>query len=251
MTKHNHKISSITGAWLLPIVSTIVAAASGAIVAGVIPHDNEKLITIIVSYVLWATGVPLAMCIITLYLLRLTTDSLPPKAVIVSSFLPLGPLGQGSFGIMQLGKVASEVFPRQHELPLVQAAGDILYVSGFLIGIIMWGYGLIWLTFAAATIVYSKKFPFNMGWWGFTFPLGVFTVSTTTLGKELPSAFYSILGTIFSLVVTLLWIIVAVGTLVRAYSGELFVAPCLKDAEEKEKEAQRKREERQSSLESV
>lgn len=215
--------------------------------AGVIPSDNEKLITVIVSYVLWATGVPLAMCVITLYLLRLTTDSMPPKAVIVSSFLPLGPLGQGSFGIMQLGKIASEVFPRQHTLPAVQHAGEILYVMGFLIGIIMWGFGLIWLTFAAATILDCKKFPFNMGWWGFTFPLGVFTVATTTLGTELPSAFYRILGTIFSITVTLLWIVVAAGTLFKAYTGELFVAPCLKEVEDMEKRAQLKAEERQGS----
>lgn len=235
MTKHHNTVSSITGAWLLPIVSTIVAAASGAIVAEIIPHDNEKLITLIVSYVLWATGVPLAMCIITLYLLRLTTNSLPPKAIVVSSFLPLGPLGQGSFGIMTMGKVAKEVFPRQHTLPAVQNAGEILYVMGFLIGIIMWGFGLIWLTFAAATIVHSKKFPFNMGWWGFTFPLGVYAVATTTLASELPSAFFRILGTIFSLTVTLLWIVVAIGTLIRAYTGEIFVAPCLKDVEEKER----------------
>lgn len=251
MTKHKHKISTITGAWLLPIVSTIVAAASGGIVADVIPHDNEKLITLVVSYVLWATGVPLAMCVITLYLLRLTTDSLPPKAVIVSSFLPLGPLGQGSFGIMQLGKIASDVFPRQHSLPAVQNAGEILYVMGFLMGIIMWGFGLIWLTFAAATIVHSKRFPFNMGWWGFTFPLGVYTVATTTLGKELPSAFFRILGTIFSLVVTLLWIVVAIGTLIRAWTGDIFVAPCLKEVEDKEKEAQRQLEERQGSEQSI
>lgn len=29
----------------------------------------------------------------------------------------------------------------------------------------------------------------------FTFPLGVFTVATTTIGKEMPSSFFSVLGT--------------------------------------------------------
>lgn len=247
MTVHNHKIESITAAWLLPIVSTIVAAATGGIVAGVVPHYDLKLITVITSYVLWATGVPLAMVVITVYFLRLTTVSLPPKAIIVSSFLPLGPLGQGSFGIMQLGKVASEVFLQQHELPLVANAGQVLYVMGFLIGIIMWGYGLIWLTIAVASIHNAKRFPFNMGWWGFTFPLGVYAVSTTTLAKELPSAFFRVVGTIFSLSVTLLWIVVALGTLYRAWTGEIFIAPCLKEAEEKEKEKEKERLEKKES----
>jgi len=232
MTTHHQHIETMTAAWLLPIVAPIVAAASGGIVIPVIPDPSSQLITLIVSYVLWGIGVPLAMCVITIYLLRLTTVSLPPKAVIVSSFLPLGPLGQGSFGIMQLGSVAKEVFLKQHSLPAAESAGDVFYVMGFLIGIVMWGFGLVWLTFAVSTITHSKAFPFNMGWWGFTFPLGVYTVATTTLAKELPSAFFRILGTAFSVIVTLLWIVVSTGTLVRAWSGELFVAPCLKDLEE-------------------
>ena len=35
-----------------------------------------------------------------------------------------------------------------------------------------------------------------MGWWGFTFPLGVLTVATTTLGVEMPSKFFLVLGTV-------------------------------------------------------
>lgn len=38
MTLHDAKISTMTAVWLLPIVSTIVAAASGGIVADVLPN---------------------------------------------------------------------------------------------------------------------------------------------------------------------------------------------------------------------
>ncbi len=186
----------MTAAWLLPIVAPIVAAASGGIVAAVLPNHNHALWTIIVSYVLWGTGVPLAMTVLVIYFQRLTVHKLPAREVIVSVFLPLGPLGQGGFGIMQLGKVASQVFPETHTLDVAAGnAGEILYVVGWLIALIMWGFGIVWLFFALASISRSK-FPFNMGWWGFTFPLGVFTVSTTTLGKEMPSMFFDVLGTV-------------------------------------------------------
>jgi hypothetical protein len=33
----------------------------------------------------------------------------------------------------------------------------------------------------------------------FTFPLGVFTVATTTIGKEMPSPFFNVLGTVSAL----------------------------------------------------
>lgn len=195
MSRHSNELSGMTAAWLLPVVSTIVAAASGAIVASVLENEQHALWTIIVSYVLWGTGVPLAMMVMVMYFHRLTIHKIPPKEVIVSVFLPLGPLGQGSFGIMQLGKEAMRVFPKTNSLSAEVSAGSILYVLGFVIGLIMWGFGLVWLFFALASITRSK-FPFNMGWWGFTFPLGVFTVATTTIAKELPSLFFKVLGTV-------------------------------------------------------
>jgi len=194
MSLHQSNLASMTAAWLLPVVSTIVASATGSIVAEVLPNPDHALWTVIASYILWGTGVPLAMTILVVYFTRLTIHHLPPREVIVSVFLPLGPLGQGGFAIMQLGKVSMELFPTTGTL-LGFSSGETLYNVGFLMAIIMWGYGIVWLFFAIASISRSK-FPFNMGWWGFTFPLGVYAVATDTFGKELPSAFFSVLGTV-------------------------------------------------------
>lgn len=152
----------MTAAWLLPVVSTIIAAASGGIVASVLEHEQHALWTIIISYILWGTGVPLAMMVLVMYFHRLTIHKIPPREVIVSVFLPLGPLGQGSFGLMQLGKEAMTVFPDTNSLPAQISADPILYIFGFVVGLIMWGLGLVWLFFALASITRSK-FPFNMG----------------------------------------------------------------------------------------
>jgi tellurite resistance protein TehA-like permease len=41
------------------------------------------------------------------------------------------------------------------------------------VGLIMWGYAVLWIVFAVVTI--ASRFPritFSMAWWGFTFPLG-------------------------------------------------------------------------------
>lgn len=105
---HIHKLSldKTTGAWLLPVVPTVVAAASGGLVATVI---HPALTVLIVSYMLWGMGMGMSFLILALYFHRLTIYHLPDAEVIVSAFLPLGPLGQGTFGIIQLsqaGKVA-------------------------------------------------------------------------------------------------------------------------------------------------
>ncbi|KAI9752117.1 MAG: hypothetical protein M4579_005755 [Chaenotheca gracillima] len=221
---HETMLSSMTAIWLLPIVSTIVSSATGSIIANVLPNPDHALWTIITSYVLWGTGVPLAMVVLVLYFHRLTVHHLPAREAIVSVFLPLGPLGQGGYAIMQLGSDAMKVFPKTHTLS--PAAGEILYVLGFVLALIMFGFGLVWLSFALFSISRSR-FPFNMGWWGLTFPLGVFAVSTCTFGKELPSRFFDILGTFFSLAVVILWICVGTVTIRKCITWEIFDAPCL------------------------
>ncbi|KAL4989672.1 voltage-dependent anion channel [Aspergillus falconensis] len=229
--KADVSLSSMGAAWLLPIVACVVAAASGGIVAEVLPHPEYALATILASYVLWGIGVPLALMVTVIYLQRLMLHKLPPKAIIVSTFLPLGPLGQGGFGIQKLGNVAREVFPQTNTLH--HGTGAVLDDVGFLLGLIMWAFGSLWLFFAIGSILRVKKFPFNLGWWAFTFPLGVYSTCTLQLGQGLPSRFFAVFGTVSSLCVVLLWMVVAGLTLRGIRNKTLFVAPCLQDLHEK------------------
>lgn len=98
------------------------------------------------------------------------------------------------FSVMKLGQCAKAIFPQT--MTLEQSSGSTFYTLGFLVALILWGFGLVWLFFAIASIVRSKGFPFNIGWWGFTFPLGVFAASTVQMGSELPSGFFNVLGTV-------------------------------------------------------
>ncbi|KAJ4362426.1 Plasma membrane sulfite pump involved in sulfite metabolism [Neocucurbitaria cava] len=220
----------MTAAWLLPIVACVVAAASGAVVASILPDPDHALITIITSYILWGMGVPLALVVMAMYFHRLAIYKLPPQEVIVSVFLPLGPMGQGGYAAMQLRIQASRVFPETKVLHPM--AGEILYVLGWITAMVLWGFGLVWGFFAVASISRSK-FPFNMGWWGFTFPIGVFTMSTISIASELKSPFFKVLGTIFATSVIVLWLVVAAGTIKNVLYGNLVDAPCLREMEKK------------------
>jgi tellurite resistance protein TehA-like permease len=64
------------------------------------------------------------------------------------------------------------VFPTIHAFPHVNNAGDIFYSVGLLLGLILWGFSIIWFIVAVAMISTAGGFPFNMGWWGFIFPVG-------------------------------------------------------------------------------
>jgi len=87
---------------------------------------------------------------------------------------------------------------------LQPGTGDVLYDIGFLVGLIFWGFGLVWLFFAIATVFRVRRFSFNLGWWSFVFPLGVYATCTNQLGQDMPSRFFKVLGTVFPLTYFLL-----------------------------------------------
>ncbi|KAJ5347416.1 uncharacterized protein N7506_000669 [Penicillium brevicompactum] len=232
---HITSLDRITALQLLPIAATIVAAGAGAEVAGILPNQQHALGTLLVSFILWGMGTPLAIVVLVIYYQRLAVHKLPPREVIVSCFLPLGPLGFGGFGILYIGKVSRNLL--QNSDLIDPLAGRMAYVLGIFISLLMWSFGLIWLVFALATVLHKTPFPFNMGWWGFTFPLGVYAANTMELGIEMDIMFFKVFGTILSGAVVLLWILVTSRTAHGAWHGTLFHAPCLQNLAFKEERA--------------
>jgi tellurite resistance protein TehA-like permease len=162
--KEDRELSSFTALDLFSVVAAVVASAVGGTVAAILPNPQYALATVIASYILWAIGIPAAMIIMVIYFQRLAIHKLPPREITVSVFVPLGPPSLGGYAVMQLGKVAMDVFPKTHTIH--KLAGVILYNLGIFIGLIFWGFGLLWLFFAVVTIHNTSRIPFNMGWWG-------------------------------------------------------------------------------------
>ncbi|GHJ86518.1 hypothetical protein NliqN6_2920 [Naganishia liquefaciens] len=239
-TRHNQTPKDVTGAWLLPPIANIVASASGAIVAGYL-DDRRATITIIISYILWGIGFGPTLLIMALYFNRLAMFKVPANTIIVSSFIPLGPCGQGAFAILRLSSVVRALCHRQAEQGgsrLYEAAewrvfGSAVFAGTVPVALVIWGFGFVWLLIAIGSILHirirGEHIPFNMGWWGFTFPIGVFTSATVQFGTELDSVAFKVLGTIFTVSLVLLWITVAVGTAIKTWQGVIFMAPCLND----------------------
>jgi tellurite resistance protein TehA-like permease len=76
------------------------------------------------------------------------------------------------YRLIALGKVARHSFSLQGTIPHVAKAGDIFYLVGLIVGILLWGFALVWFIVAIIMIATAYPFPFNMGWWGFIFPVG-------------------------------------------------------------------------------
>jgi tellurite resistance protein TehA-like permease len=87
----------MTALYLIPIVAIVIAATSGALVAGALKNNRHQLWTLIISYVFWGIGTPLSWIILTVYFLRMMTHKPLQREVIVSLLLPIGPLSLSGF----------------------------------------------------------------------------------------------------------------------------------------------------------
>lgn len=223
-TRQAHRIDQMTAVWLLPVVAAEVVAASGGLL---VPHltASEQFTVLVASYVLWAYSVPVALSLLVILLLRLALHKLPPASMAASSWLALGPIATGALGLLVLGADAPTVFAA-HGLAGI---GEIARGLGLLGAVLLWGLGLWWL--ALAVLVTQRQaregMPFNLSWWGFTFPLGVYALTTLRLGEALAAPFFTGLGTVLVVLLALLWTLVASRTLAGAYQGSLFVSPCI------------------------
>mgnify|MGYP001772475452 FL=1 len=223
-TTHEHSLDKMTGVWLLPIVPSEVAAASGGFVASHVDQIHGQYI-IYTSYILWSLSVPLAMSILVILFFRLAVHGLPPKDMAVSIWLVLGPIGTGALAMFLLGQASSGVFyGTEFEL-----FSRLFFRVGFMIGMLLWAYGLWWFVMAImTTLKYLKEgLPFNMGWWGFTFPLGVFTAATIQVWIFTGFEFVKILSGVEILMLTTFYTIVMIRTMQGIWHGSLFRAPCL------------------------
>src|SRR5471032_2608736 len=224
-TRQQHSIDQMTAVWLLPVVAAEVAASSGGLLAPHLADAAAQFKVLISSYVLWAFSVPVAFSLLTILLLRMALHKLPHESMASSSWLALGPIGTGALGMLLMGTDAPAIFAA-NGLP---GLGEIASGIGLVTGITLWGFGLWWLlTAVLTTLRYLRTgIPFNLGWWGFTFPLGVYALTTLKLASILHLAFFSVMGCVLVAGLSVLWLIVMNKTLRGAYKGSLFVSPCI------------------------
>jgi tellurite resistance protein TehA-like permease len=148
---------------------------------------------------------------------------LPRRDMAASSWLSLGPIGTGALGLLLLGAQAPRILVGTQIVEIGRAA----YGLGVIGAAILWGFGLWWLVLAVLiTLRYVREgLPFNMGWWAFTFPIGVYSMATLTLGYMTGVSVFIVLGAAFVLVLGAFWLIVFSRTVYGAYHGHLFVGP--------------------------
>jgi tellurite resistance protein TehA-like permease len=110
-----------------------------------------------------------------------------------------------------------------------QATPEVEQVLTFLskpLGVMLWGFAMFWFLLALVITlgVHQKSsLPFALSWWAFVFPVGAFVVATGVLNQAIPLAFFQWTGIIALTFLLILWMVVAVNTVIGVWRGSIFV----------------------------
>lgn len=180
-SENSMKTANISLAFLLPVVTLTVSAASGGIICPDLPHLNFKIITLVVSFIMWAIAVTLAFIVVTINFWRMFVHKIPSSGQVFTMFLPIGFLGQGGYSILLFGRNCVELILENssnvadlsytsflHEaansssqdlsnLPVILATALLATSTMFAATLMGFGYFITFLAFAS---VLSKMYPF-------------------------------------------------------------------------------------------
>jgi tellurite resistance protein TehA-like permease len=168
----------MTTVWLLPVVTLIVASSAGGELALALhPYSVTSALTILAfTIVMVSVGLALAFMILTIYFYRLILHGFPPGTSIVSSFIPLGPMGQAGFSVILIGQSMKAFLPVAGSTsPFLGSAhaGEIVYVLAVCVGFYLWALATMWLGYGLLGIqhiVRRTRIPFKLSFWGMIFP---------------------------------------------------------------------------------
>jgi tellurite resistance protein TehA-like permease len=178
ITKQSHSHHQMTSVWLLPVITLIVASSAGGELALALhPYSvTGALTTLAFTIFIVSAGLTLAFTILTVYFYRLVLHGFPPDGNIVSSFMPLGPMGQAGFSVLIIGQSMKEFLPVQgSSSPFLGSAqvGEIIFAVSVCIGFFLWALATMWLGYALLGIqhiVRRTQIPFKLSFWGMIFP---------------------------------------------------------------------------------
>jgi C4-dicarboxylate transporter/malic acid transport protein len=159
--------------WLIPVVPTIVAAATGLNLIPFWPL-GARFDLVAVDLAMFGMTVFLFLMVSALYYARLVYHRRLDEGVVPSVWIEIGPIGMSMATFSTLPLIAPHVFP-------TLAPG--LHAVGMLFAIAMWGVGIWWIVIAGLySLLHITRhrggIPYHLGWWSYVFPLGSFTNGT-------------------------------------------------------------------------
>lgn len=218
------EISKIGPAWMVPIITLIVASSSGGLFTRVLIQHSRTyaLVSTAVSLTMLAIGVSLTMMLTTAFLLRLFVSGPLEATIVLATFTTLMPLGQGGFSVLLNGQNLALLFPDSD--PDSPIPGRLLFAVCLCCAYVLWSMGLAWIAVACFSIrIRRGNLPrFNITHWCIIVPIGSFALLSLQLATVLKSPFFRVFGACWTCIVFALWAYMFLRSIPAIFDGSIF-----------------------------
>ncbi|MCY0905527.1 TDT family transporter [Arthrobacter sp. H14-L1] len=219
-TRHEVKLDSAFGGWLMPVVPPMVSASTGALLLPYVPAGQARLTLLMGCYAMFGMSLLASLIIITLIWSRLAGHKIGAAAAVPTLWIVLGPLGQSITAANLLGGNA--------HLVMSGTLARAMEAFGILYGVPVLGFALMWSALATAITIRTARqgLPFSLTWWSFTFPVGTCVTGLTGLAAHTHLAVFEWMADAGYALLVAAWIIVATRTFHGSIlEGTLFQKP--------------------------
>ncbi|WP_272477194.1 TDT family transporter [Baekduia alba] len=218
ITHHELRVEDALGSWLMPVVSPMVSAATGAALIGHLDPSGQAARTMLgACYAMFGLSLIASFAVLPLLWQKLMVHGPGALETLPTLTIVLGPLGQSITAANLLGPRAAAVVPGP--------AGDALGAFGLVYGLPVLGFALLWGVLVAVFTTQGLRagMSFNMTWWSYTFPIGTVVTGTSQLAIHLGSDALSWLAVALMALLVAGWAIALAGTARGAILGDLLV----------------------------
>lgn len=191
-------------------------------------NRNIQLLTMVITALIWFHAIIFVFILLFLYFWSLYVFKIPSMSQVFTMFLVLGPMGQGSFGILLLTNniklyVDQYYHPTQDNMEyniLLITVPWCFKIFGMIIamGLLAMGYFFTIISVVAIISYGNERDPtnnkkrqiyrFHQGFWGATFPMGTMSLGSGELfiqyNKFVPFGTFRVISSIYG-VVCILW----------------------------------------------
>ncbi|MEU8228660.1 TDT family transporter [Actinoplanes sp. NPDC048967] len=212
VTRHRPGPGTAFGGRLMPVVSPMVSAATGALLVPHVPWPVELLAA---CYTMAGLSLVAAALVFVRLWRRLIAYGPGAARMVPTWWIVLGPVGQSVTAVHLLGRATDGVLSE----PYATAAQGLV----LLYGVPALGFALCWAALAAVITVRTARagLPFSLTWWSFTFPVGTVVTGASGLATRVPSALPVALAVVLYAMLLAAWSVVAVRTLRALGRGDL------------------------------
>jgi len=213
------------GFWFLPPVGLFVLVFAGNFWAMHMKSVADARAMLFLNTVILGIAIPLTIIFYTIILFRLLFYNFPRRDVAPSFMIGVAPVGVSIIAMNTL-------------IPVLMKSGvglidPVLLASLVKVtSLLLWGFGLWWLTYALVSIILyfvKHRVPVTLGYWAFIFPPAAYTIATLLLAKSLGVPFLKTIAIVLAAAITIGWAINLVLTVRGMLNRSIFdVAPTFK-----------------------